>query len=106
VETWQLKEYLKGKGMKDDTINEEMSAVSAAPAPGLSTLGNVSGMGNPSPPKSDGATNAGFYNMANSGSGDKFSSVNAGTQSAKDKKKHAKTIKNYVDFIKSRKKEK
>ena len=52
VESWQLKEYLKAKGMEEAKMNEDMGA--AAPAPGLATLGNVSGMGNPSPPSSAG----------------------------------------------------
>jgi hypothetical protein len=78
--------------------------VAAAPAPGLSTLGNVSGMGNPAPPSSAGATNSGFYNSANNGSGDKFTSLTAGTGAAK--KKAAKTVDNYLEFVKKRKKKK
>ena len=100
VECWQLKEYLKAKGMDEDKMNEDM--VAAAPAPGLATLGNVSGMGNPSPPSSAGATNSGFYNPANNGSGDKFTSLTVGTGAAKKKK--AKTIDNYLEFVKKRKK--
>ena len=93
VEGWQLKEYLKAKGMEEGKMNEDMVAA-AAPAPGLSTLGNVSGMGNPSPPSSAGATNSGFYNPANNGSGDKFTSLTAGTGAARNKK--AKTVDNYL----------
>jgi hypothetical protein len=103
VESWQLKEYLKAKGMDEDKMNEDMGAAApAAPAPGLATLGNVSGMGNPSPPSSAGATNSGFYNPANNGSGDKFTSLTAGTGAAKNKK--AKTVDNYLEFVKKRKK--
>lgn len=101
VEGWQLKEYLKAKGMEEGKMNEDMVAA-AAPAPGLSTLGNVSGMGNPSPPSSAGATNSGFYNPANNGSGDKFTSLTAGTGAARNKK--AKTVDNYLEFVKKRKK--
>lgn len=103
VESWQLKEYLKAKGMDEDKMNEDMGAAApAAPAPGLATLGNVSGMGNPSPPNAAGATNSGFYNSANNGSGDKFTSLTAGTGAAKNKK--AKTVDNYLEFVKKRKK--
>lgn len=94
VECWQMKEYLKAKGMNENDINEDMG--------GLATLGDVSGMGNPAPPSADGATNAGFYNSANQGSGDKFDSLTVGTPAAKGKKK--KTISNFIDFLKSRKK--
>ena len=100
VECWQLKEYLKAKGMDEDKMNEDM--VAAAPAPGLATLGNVSGMGNPSSPSAAGATNSGFYNPANNGSGDKFTSLTAGTGAAKNKK--TKTVDNYLEFVKKRKK--
>jgi len=100
VESWQLKEYLKAKGMSEDMMNEDM--VAAAPAPGLATLGNVSGMGNPSPPSAAGATNSGFYNPANTGSGDKFTSLTAGTGAARYKK--SKTVDNYLEFVKKRKK--
>ena len=101
VECWQLKEYLKAKGMEEGKMNEDMVAA-AAPAPGLATLGNVSGMGNPSPPSSAGATNSGFYNPGNNGSGDKFTSLTAGTGAARNKK--AKTVDNYLEFVKKRKK--
>ena len=105
VECWQLKEYLKAKGMEEEKMNEDMvAAAPGAPAPGLATLGNVSGMGNPSPPSSAGATNSGFYNSANNGSGDKFTSLTAGTGAAKNKK--AKTVDNYLEFVKKRKKKK
>lgn len=101
VESWQLKEYLKAKGMDEAKMNEDMGA--AAPAPGLASLGTVSGMGNPAPPSSAGATNAGFYNMANAGSGDKFTTLTVGTPAAKARK-HTKTVKSYVDFISKKKK--
>jgi hypothetical protein len=102
VESWQLKEYLKAKGMEEANVNEDMAA--AAPAPGLATLGNVSGMGNPAPPSSAGATNSGFYNPANQGTGDKFSSLTVGTPAAKkSNKKKYKVISNYMDFIKKKK---
>ena len=100
VECWQMKEYLKAKGMDELKMNEDM--VAAAPAPGLATLGTVGGMGNPAPPSAAGATNAGFYNPGNQGSGDKFPSLTAGTPAARTKKK--KTVASFLDFIKKRKK--
>ena len=100
VECWQMKEYLKAKGMDETKMNEDMAA--AAPAPGLATLGTVGGMGNPAPPSAAGATNAGFYNSENQGSGDKFPSLTVGTPAAKSKKK--KTVASFLDFIKKRKK--
>jgi len=100
VECWQMKEYLKAKGLSEETVNEDMAA--AAPAPGLATLGTVSGMGNPAPPSSAGATNAGFYNPANQGSGDKFPSLTVGTPAAKSKK--GRSVATFLDFIKKRKK--
>lgn len=100
VETWQMKNYLKSKGMDENTINEDM--VAAAPAPGLATLGTVGGMGNPTPPSSAGATNSGFYNPANQGSGDKFTSLTVGTPAARKKK--GKIVASYLDFLKKKKK--
>jgi hypothetical protein len=102
VECWQMKEYLKGKGMDENAINEDMDA--AAPAPGLATLGTVSGMGNPASPSASGATNAGFYNPDNQGSGDKFPSLTVGTPAAKSKK--GKIVASYLDFLKKKKKSK
>lgn len=102
VECWQMKEYLKAKGMDENAINEDMAAAAPAPAPGLATLGNVSGMGNPAPPSAAGATNAGFYNPANQGSGDKFPSLTVGTPAAKSKK--GKIVATYLDFLKKKKK--
>jgi hypothetical protein len=102
VECWQMREYLKAKGMDENTINEDMAAAAPAPAPGLATLGTVSGMGNPAPPGAAGATNAGFYNPANQGSGDKFPSLTVGTPAAKSKK--GKIVATYLDFLKKKKK--
>jgi hypothetical protein len=102
VECWQMREYLKAKGMDENTINEDMAAAAPAPAPGLATLGTVSGMGNPAPPSAAGATNAGFYNPANQGSGDKFPSLTVGTPAAKSKK--GKIVATYLDFLKKKKK--
>ena len=101
VESWQMKEYLKAKGMEEANMNEDMGA--AAPAPGLASLGTVSGMGNPAPPSSAGATNSGFYDMKNAGSGDKFSTLTVGTPAAKARK-HTKTIKSFMHFIAKKKK--
>lgn len=39
------------------------------------SLGNVNGMGAVTPPSNGGATNSGFYNTGNAGSGDKFPSL-------------------------------
>ena len=85
---------------------EDMDAAPAptsAPAPGLATLGNVPGMGNPSTPSNDG-TNAGFHDLNKTGSGDKFTTLNAGTAAARKKGKKGKNLISYIDFIKSRKK--
>jgi len=106
VEKWQLKEYLKNRGCNEEKIMEDMGAApapTAAPAPGLATLGNVPGMGNPTPPSNDG-TNAGFYDASKTGSGDKFPSLTAGTPAAKKKGKKGKNLISYMGFIKSRKK--
>ena len=87
VEKWQLKNYLRGKGFEAQKIDEDMGAVAApAPAPGLATLGNVGGMGNPAPP-TNGGTNAGFYDSTKSGSGDIFNTMSAGTNAARKKAK-------------------
>jgi len=102
VESWQMKEYLKAKGMEEEKMNEDMGAA-AAPAPGMATLGNVGGMGNPAPPSSGGATNAGFYDPSNNGSGDKFPSLTVGSPAARSRK-HTKTVKSYLDFVKSKNK--
>lgn len=102
VESWQLKEYLKNKGMEECNMNEDMGAA-VGPGASAATLGNVSGMGNPAPPSAAGATNSGFNNPANNGSGDKFGSLTVGTPAAK---KHTKTIDNYMDFMKKKKKKK
>lgn len=104
LESWQLKEYLKGRGIEEGRIDEDMvagAASSAAPAPGLATLGNVSGMGNPQTPQ-NGGTNAGFYDAGLSGSGDKFPSLTVGTPAAKGGR--GRVVKTYLDFLKKKKK--
>jgi len=106
VEKWQLKEYLKEMGCNEEKIMEDMDAAPAptsAPAPGLATLGNVPGMGNPSTPSNDG-TNSGFHDLNKTGSGDKFTTLTAGTAAARKKGKKGKNLISYIDFIKSRKK--
>ncbi len=108
VEKWQLKEYLKEMGCNEEKIMEDMGAAPAptaasAPAPGLATLGNVPGMGNPTPPSNDG-TNAGFYDPSKTGSGDKFTTLTAGTAASRKKGKKGKNLISYMDFIKNRKK--
>lgn len=103
VECWQLKEYLKNKGLDESRIDEDMAAGAAAgaPAPGLSTLGTVSGMGNPATPQ-NGGTNTGFYNSNLNGSGDKFTSLSVG--GTRMKGKDSKIVRSYLDFLKKKKK--
>ena len=105
VEKWQMKEYLKNKGISESRIDEDMASGAAvgAPAAGLSTLGTTQGMGNPVAPR-NGGTNAGFYNSSLDGSGDKFSSLTVGTSSAGSKRTKKKVVSNYMDFINKRKK--
>lgn len=104
AESWQLKEYLIEKGLDESIVNEDMAGGPAAgsPAPGLATLGNTPGMGNVQPPM-NGGTNAGFYNDSLNGSGDKFPSLTAGTPAAKAKKMKSKLVKNYLEFMKRKK---
>ena len=105
VENWQLKEYLKDRGINESRIEEDMAAGAAAgaPAAGLATLGTVSGMGNPQAPR-NGGTNAGFYNDSLNGSGDKFPSLTVGTGAAKGTKGKGKVVSSYLDFLKKKKK--
>jgi hypothetical protein len=102
VECWQLKEYLKNKGLDESRIDEEMAAGAAAgaPAAGFATLGTVSGMGNPATPQ-NGGTNTGFYNSNLNGSGDKFTSISAGGTKLK---KRGKVVNGYLDFLNKKKK--
>lgn len=86
-EEWQFKNYLKGRGMKDNKVNEDVGA-------GLSSLGSTPGMGNVVSP-SNGGTNSGFYNDSLNGSGDNFSS--SMRISTRNKKR---SIKSYKDFMK------
>jgi len=105
VEKWQLRNYLNGKTSDVYKIDEDMDG-GAAPAPGLSTLGNVGGMGNPSAPTNDG-TNSGFYDSTKTGSGDKFTTMSAGTNAANKKGRGRKKMISYKEFIqKNRKKKK
>jgi len=78
TESWQLKEYLKKKGLVESRIDEDMEG-------GLASLDTVSGMGNVIPPTS-----------SSEGSGDKFGSVTAGTGAAKKNKK--KRLMRFSDF--------
>jgi len=99
VETRQLDQFLADKGVVRKISEDDMGG--GAPAAGLTTLGNVGGMGNPTPPTNDG-TNAGFYDDTKSGSGDKFSSLTVGTQAAgskNKKKKGYKSLISYLDFV-------
>jgi hypothetical protein len=105
VEKWQLRNYLKGEGSGVRKIDEDMDG-GAAPAPGLSTLGNVGGMGNPVAPTNDG-TNSGFYDTTKTGSGDKFTTLSAGTNAANKKGRSKKKMISYKEFVqKNRKKKK
>jgi len=78
VESWQLKDYLKKKGLMEARIDEAMES-------GLATLDTVSGMGVAAPPT-----------RTSTGSGDKFGSVVAGTPAAKKEKK--KRLLKFSDF--------
>jgi hypothetical protein len=101
VESWQIKEYLKERGIEESRIDEDMASGSASPSPApLATLNNTSGMGPVQAPRNDG-TNAGFYNKDLVGSGDKFPSLNVGTNKLSAK---GKIVKNYYDFIKKKRK--
>jgi hypothetical protein len=98
MEKWQLKKYLTEKGCTDcSRIDEDMDG-GAAPASGLATLGTVNGMGNPATPTNDG-TNAGFYNPAMVGSGDKFTSISSG-----GKKNRKRKLLNFLNFTSRRNK--
>lgn len=107
VEKWQLRNYLKSRGTVIRKMYEDMGAVAApAPAPGLATLGNVGGMGNPAPP-TNGGTNSGFYDTTKNGSGDIFNTMSAGTNAARKKAKGKKKMISYKEFVeKNRKKKK
>jgi hypothetical protein len=99
VETRQLDKFLADKGIVRKISEDDMGG--GAPAPGLATLGNVGGMGNPTAP-TNGGTNAGFYDATKSGSGDKFASLSVGTQAAgskNKKKKGYKSLISYLDFV-------
>ena len=93
VECSQLNEYLKERGF-ETRVDEDM----AAPVAGLATPANVNGMGNPATP-TNGGTNAGFYDSAKVGSGDRFDAV-ASRRSKKTKKRGGKNLlKKFEDFI-------
>ena len=106
VEKWQLENYLRDRALTSYKIDEEDMGGAAAPAPGLSTLGNVGGMGNPSPP-TNGGTDAGFYDSNKTGSGDTFNTMTVGTNAARKKTRGKKKMISYKEFIeKNRKKKK
>jgi hypothetical protein len=77
AESWQLKEYLKKKGLVESRIDEDMEG-------GLASLDTVGGMGEVIPPT-----------RTSTGSGDKFGSVVAGTPAARKEKKK---LLRYSDF--------
>jgi hypothetical protein len=100
VEKTQLERYLTNKGIVIKIDEDDMGGGDS----GLSSLGDVNGMGNASPPTNDG-TNAGFYDGTKVGSGDRFTTLTAGTPAAKNKKnKNYKSLLSYMDFIKNMKK--
>jgi hypothetical protein len=78
VESWQLKDYLKKKGLMESRIDEDMDG-------GLATLDTVGGMGEVTPPT-----------RTSVGSGDKFGSLTSGTPAAKKNKK--KRLMRFSDF--------
>jgi hypothetical protein len=94
VESWQMRKYLGKLGIS--RLDEDGEA--GAPAAGFNTLGNVGGMGNPSPP-TNGGTNAGFYDASKSGSGDRFGSLGVGAVQGKQKKNKSKRLLAYHDFL-------
>lgn len=98
VEKWQMDDKIKEFGFKDHQLTE----MDGGGAP-MATLDTTVGMGPVSTPDSTG-TNDSFYN-GKVGSGDKFSSVSAGTPAAKkkSKKKKRKRIQGFADFIASMK---
>lgn len=104
VESWQIKKYLAKLGMNKLKINEEGEG-GGAPAAGFNTLGNVGGMGNPSPP-TNGGTNAGFYDSSKNGSGDKFGSLGVGAVPSKNKYGKKKRLLAYQEFLKKKSKKK
>jgi hypothetical protein len=77
AESWQLKEYLKNKGMEDKRIDEDMEG-------GLASLDTVGGMGLVAPPT-----------RTSMGSGDKFDSLSVGTPAAKKMKRK---VMKFTDF--------
>ena len=77
-EAWQMKDYLKKKGLDESRIDEDMEG-------GLATLDTVGGMGEVTPPT-----------RTSVGSGDKFGSLTAGTPAAKKNKK--KRLLRFSDF--------
>lgn len=109
VECWQMKENLEKRGVKSESIDEDMGAgAPAAPAgapagSAFATLGSTPGMGNVATPQ-NGGTNVGFYNSTKDGSGDNFPSLAVGTPAAKKKIKKSKSVISYLDFIKGIKK--
>lgn len=93
------------KGLNTNKLVEDDGG-GGAPAPGLATLGEVGGMGNPAPP-TNGGTNAGFYDGSKSGSGDIFNTMSVGTNAARRKSKGKKKMISYKEFIeRNRKKNK
>ena len=78
TESWQLKSYLKNKGITESRIDEDMEG-------GLASLDTVGGMGTVTPPTS-----------TSTGSGDKFDSVAVGTSASKKNSK--KRLLRFSDF--------
>ena len=93
VEKWQLKEYLESCGCPSNVIKEMEGG--SADGGSFASLDSTPGMGNPSLPSGDG-TNAGFYDVNNVGSGDRFTTLTAGTPAGKKKKK--KELSMITDF--------
>lgn len=93
VEKWQLREYLESCGCPSNVIKEMEGG--SADGGSFASLDSTPGMGNPSLPSGDG-TNAGFYDVNNVGSGDKFTTLTAGTPAGK--KKNKKKLSMITDF--------
>jgi len=98
VEKWQMDKKMNEYGHSEYTLTE-MEGGAPAGGGAFATLNTVNGMGPVVPPNS-GGTNADFYN-GSVGSGDKFTTLTAGTPAAKRRKK--RVINDFDSFLKAMK---
>lgn len=96
VEMSQMQEKMKSCGAVDYEL-QEMEGGGDGGGGAFASLDSTPGMGNVMPPES-GGTNLDFYS-GRVGSGDKFPSLNVGTQAAKKNKKKDKKVKDYKSFL-------